>query len=348
MRRWPALALAAALSAVLAAAGSASPAAELRETQAALASRQTAAEVGLFALQTTLARADARLADLRARSRAVEEQLARLRIELGVARRSRGRAQALLGARIRQLYEHGQVDPVAILLGAESLNEAVDRLEGLRSLAAGDRDLLQQVTRAREQLRRAKAQVDRRAAALRAAEAAAVATAARLRAATAERRSYIERLRSERGYTVRQIERLQTAAAAAQEQSTSFTAAAQEQGTSFTAADPAKDAATRADFVFAAPDSTGQALGVGQLTVLATGYAIRGRTATGLATSWGVVAVDPSVIPLGTRMTIPGYGVGVAADTGGAVQGNAIDLWFPTRAQALAWGRRTVTITLHG
>lgn len=278
----------------------------------------------------------------------MEEQLARLRIELGVARRSRGRAQALLGARIRQLYEHGQVDPVAILLGSESLNEAVDRLEGLRSLAAGDRDLLQQVTRAREQLRRAKAQVDRRAAALRAAEAAAVATAARLRAATAERRSYIERLRSERGYTVRQIERLQTAAAAAQEQSTSFTAAAQEQGTSFTAADPAKDAATRADFVFAAPDSTGQALGVGQLTVLATGYAIRGRTATGLATSWGVVAVDPSVIPLGTRMTIPGYGVGVAADTGGAVQGNAIDLWFPTRAQALAWGRRTVTITLHG
>ena len=54
------------------------------------------------------------------------------------------------------------------------------------------------------------------------------------------------------------------------------------------------------------------------------------------------------MIPLGTRMTIPGYGEGVAADTGGAVQGNAIDLWFPTRAQALAWGRRTVTITLHG
>jgi peptidoglycan DL-endopeptidase CwlO len=337
LRRWPALALAAALSAVLAAAGSASPAAELRETQAALASRQTAAEVELYALQTTLARADARLALLRARNRAVEEQLARLRLELGVARRSRGRAQALLGARIRQLYEHGQVDPVAILLGSESLNEAVDGLEGLRSLAAGDRDLLLQVTRAREQLRRAKARVDRRAAALRAAEAAAVATAARLRAAAAERRSYIERLRSERGYTARQIERLQAVAVAAQAQSTSFTAA-----------DSAKDAATRADFLFAAPEPTGQALGVGQLTVLATGYAIRGRTATGLATSWGVVAVDPSVIPLGTRMTIPGYGVGVAADTGGAVQGNAIDLWFPTRAQALAWGRRTVTITLHG
>jgi 3D (Asp-Asp-Asp) domain-containing protein len=53
------------------------------------------------------------------------------------------------------------------------------------------------------------------------------------------------------------------------------------------------------------------------------------------------------VIPLGTRLTIPGYGEGVAADTGTAVRGNAIDLWFPTLEQANAWGRRTVTITLH-
>ena len=81
--------------------------------------------------------------------------------------------------------------------------------------------------------------------------------------------------------------------------------------------------------------------------MLATGYAIHGHTATGLPTGPGIVAVDPSVIPLGTHMTIPGYGEGVAADTGGAVRGAVIDLWFANLAQALAWGRRTVTITLH-
>jgi 3D (Asp-Asp-Asp) domain-containing protein len=53
------------------------------------------------------------------------------------------------------------------------------------------------------------------------------------------------------------------------------------------------------------------------------------------------------VIPLGTHLTIPGYGEGVAADTGGAVHGAAIDLWFPTIAQARGWGRRVVTVTLH-
>jgi 3D (Asp-Asp-Asp) domain-containing protein len=91
-----------------------------------------------------------------------------------------------------------------------------------------------------------------------------------------------------------------------------------------------------------APPAAGQTL-----TVTATGYALAGTTATGLPVGPGVVAVDPSVIPLGTRMTIPGYGEGVAADTGTAVQGPAIDLWFATDAQARAWGRRTLTITLH-
>jgi 3D (Asp-Asp-Asp) domain-containing protein len=81
------------------------------------------------------------------------------------------------------------------------------------------------------------------------------------------------------------------------------------------------------------------------MTVVATGYALSGQTATGAPVGFGVIAVDPAVIPLGTRLTVPGYGEGVAADTG--VSGASIDLWFPSLAQAHAWGRRTVTITLH-
>jgi resuscitation-promoting factor RpfB len=83
------------------------------------------------------------------------------------------------------------------------------------------------------------------------------------------------------------------------------------------------------------------------LTVSTTGYSLPGRASTGVPVGWGVVAVDPAVIPLGTRLSIPGYGEAVAADTGGAVRGDVIDLWFPTLAQARGWGRRTVTITLH-
>ena len=83
------------------------------------------------------------------------------------------------------------------------------------------------------------------------------------------------------------------------------------------------------------------------MTVSATCYILKGTTASGMQTGPGVVAVDPSVIPLGTRMSIPGYGEGVAADVGSGIAGAAIDLWFPTDADARAWGRRAVTITLH-
>jgi len=54
-----------------------------------------------------------------------------------------------------------------------------------------------------------------------------------------------------------------------------------------------------------------------------------GRTATGVQVTYGVIAVDPNVIPLGTKMFVPGYGYGVAADTGGAVKGYIIDLGYP-------------------
>ena len=59
-----------------------------------------------------------------------------------------------------------------------------------------------------------------------------------------------------------------------------------------------------------------------------------------------VIAVDPRVIPLGTMVEIPGYGVFRAADTGGAIVGNKIDVHFPTVAQTYNFGRRTITIRI--
>lgn len=60
------------------------------------------------------------------------------------------------------------------------------------------------------------------------------------------------------------------------------------------------------------------------------------------------VAVDPNVIPLGTRLYIEGYGEAYAVDTGGAIRGNIIDVHFSTAAQCYAWGRRQVQVTILG
>lgn len=59
-----------------------------------------------------------------------------------------------------------------------------------------------------------------------------------------------------------------------------------------------------------------------------------------------VVAVDPSVIPLGTKVWVEGYGEAVAADTGGNIKGNRIDLHFPTKEAAYSFGQRTVTVKI--
>ncbi|MHB9133207.1 MAG: G5 and 3D domain-containing protein [Armatimonadota bacterium] len=85
------------------------------------------------------------------------------------------------------------------------------------------------------------------------------------------------------------------------------------------------------------------------LTMTATAYTpydagCNGITATGARATRGIIAVDPRVIPLGTRVYVDGYGPAVAADTGGAIKRNVIDVCFPTKREAFSWGRRKVTV----
>lgn len=84
-----------------------------------------------------------------------------------------------------------------------------------------------------------------------------------------------------------------------------------------------------------------------RLRVDAVAYHLPGITASGLPVGKGIVAVDPKVIPLGTRLFVPGYGKGIAADTGTAIKGRIIDLWMPSTPEARRWGRRTVVITVY-
>ncbi|MCX8053988.1 MAG: 3D domain-containing protein, partial [Armatimonadetes bacterium] len=69
-----------------------------------------------------------------------------------------------------------------------------------------------------------------------------------------------------------------------------------------------------------------------------------GRTACGLQAGYGVVAVDPRVIPLGTHLYIEGYGHAIAGDRGRAIKGNRIDLGFSTYKEAIRFGRKRVTV----
>lgn len=87
-----------------------------------------------------------------------------------------------------------------------------------------------------------------------------------------------------------------------------------------------------------------QVLGMEATAYLPTDGSAEGLTAMGIPATYGIVAVDPDVIPLGTKVYIPGYGTALAADTGGAIYGYKIDLCMEDYYEAMDFGRRTVTV----
>lgn len=82
---------------------------------------------------------------------------------------------------------------------------------------------------------------------------------------------------------------------------------------------------------------------------VATAYSLRGRTASGQMVSKGIIAADPRVLPLGSRVRIEAgawSGEYLVADTGGLVRGKRIDIWTPTSREAMRFGRRKVKLTV--
>ncbi|MGM0750832.1 MAG: LysM peptidoglycan-binding domain-containing protein [Bacillota bacterium] len=105
----------------------------------------------------------------------------------------------------------------------------------------------------------------------------------------------------------------------------------------------------------AAEEPASQEEAVKEITVEATAYTAScegcsGTTATGVNLLENpdakVIAVDPNVIPLGSKVYVEGYGYATAEDTGGAIKGNRIDVFIPSKDQAVDWGRKSVNVKI--
>jgi 3D (Asp-Asp-Asp) domain-containing protein len=313
--------------------GTPARASELRAAGDSLGARAHAATLELYALESELARTQASLDRLSARRAAVAEERALAKRQRGIARAAMRGAEQQLATLVRALYEdpHGS-DPLAVVLASESLDEAIAGLDGLSRAADESRRIIAQARASRDRLGSLERTLAERDAELARLAAAAEARTGDLARRADARRRFVAGLRAQQRLNAARVAAIEAKASAAGRRTAALAAAPP------AASAPAEEAAAPELAPVDAP---------GTLTVSSTGYSIQGRTATGIPTGPGVIAVDPSVIPLGTRVTIPGYGTAVAADTGGATQGNVIDIWFATHEEALAWGRRVVTITLH-
>jgi 3D (Asp-Asp-Asp) domain-containing protein len=85
------------------------------------------------------------------------------------------------------------------------------------------------------------------------------------------------------------------------------------------------------------------------LTYVATAYSLRGRTASGRYVTQGIIAADPRVLPLGSRVRLEAgrwSGEYLVADTGGRIKGRRIDIWAPSGHEAMRFGKRKVKLTI--
>jgi 3D (Asp-Asp-Asp) domain-containing protein len=318
------------------ASGLRSQVAQLRAGSGSLDARASAATLELYALESELRRTQGDLGALAVRRTQVAHDRAAAATQLGIAKQAVHVSESQLAVLVRALYEQpDQGDPLAVLLGSDSLDEALAGLDSLSRAAGQNNRIIEQAREARKQLAAVDARLAEQAVELDALAAAAERRAGQLAATAAARRSFVAGLRHQQGLNAARIAAIEARARTAEQNAAAMSPSTQPLATAVVATDQASASVPIA------------ASGPRTITVSSTGYSIHGRTSTGMQTAEGVVAVDPSVIPLGTRLTIPGYGTGIAADTGGSVHGNVIDLWFPTLRQARAWGRRTVTITIN-
>ena len=302
---------------------------------ASLTRAQRSAELELYAAESAVARARASAAALERRRRALDARLARTRRHVAVVRSSLDATNQRVADLLRRLYVEGDADPIAVLLGARSLPAMLAGLDELERTTHASRGIAAEL-RIRSRTLRAQlvrlAQVRRR---LTDAERRAGAAVAASERAAASRRATVARIGRRAGVTRARLAAVEARVRAARR------ASARIERRSVPAPAP------RVEAPGAATTPSPVAPGTRALVVDAVAYHLPGRTASGLPVGVGVIAVDPTVIPLGTRVFVPGYGAAVAADVGSAIKGNIIDLWMPSTAAARAWGRRTVTITVY-
>jgi len=281
-----------------------------------LGSRTQQALLSLYALDSQLQAWRTRLASLQTAATALRQQRVALKTELVADRAALRIGEHRLAIELRIQYQRGNVSSLAVVLGAKSLSTGLNQLDDLSRAADQSRQIVAAATAAHLRLLQSRRRLAVKEHRLASSLAAARQAEERLTASVASRAAYVSSLRAQERLRATQVRSVVTQAHAAQQKSQTL-----QQPTT--------------------PPPSGRR----QLTVSATCYDLSGRTATGMPVGQGVVAVDPTVIPLGTRLYIPGYGRGVAADVGGGIQGDVIDLWM-TPSQCAAWGRRTVTITV--
>jgi len=222
--------------------------------------------------------------------------------------------QELLVDRIVYTYKYGNDEVTKFILSAKNLNEVVNNLYLFKNIMERDAQLIEQYRYDKEQYDRISRKSEEKKKEIEQLKQTIILEEEKLKKSIAKNRALLEQVKGERSEVQnllaeikKRIEKIQP---------------------------------------------SGLKL-IGEWEMVATAYYSgggglngNGITAIGFRVRKGIVAVDPKVIPLGTRLYIPGYGEALAADTGGWIKGNRIDLAFESLEECYRYGRRKIRVYL--
>ncbi len=224
------------------------------------------------------------------------------------------RRQELLVDRIVHTYKYGNDEVTKFILSARNLNEVISNLYLFKNIMQNDAQLIEQYRFDREQYSRILKESEEKIEEIEVLKAEIILEEEKLQENISRNKVLLEKVRNERSEVQNLLEGIKARIAQIQPPGLNL---------------------------------------IGEWKMVATAYYSGGGnlcgdgiTAIGLRVRKGIVAVDPSVIPLGTRLYIPGYGEALAADTGGAIKGDRIDLAFDSLADCYRFGRRRIRVYL--
>jgi len=237
--------------------------------------------------------------------------------------------EGALEKRLRSSYKSNEVSYLEVVMGAGDFSDFLNRVDMVNLIADEDRQLIESIEDAKNGLQNEINSLSDMQNQLAGTIEELSAAQSNLIDAQARQQGFVSSLQSQKLATDGQLAQMQAEAASIEARMNQIQ----------------QEADSSADSGGSWSDSP-PAGGGASFTVESTAYCLGGTTATGMPVGRGIIAVDPSVIPLGSRVHVSGYGDAIAADTGGAIQGNIIDVWLPC-GEAYSWGRRSVTITVY-
>lgn len=235
--------------------------------------------------------------------------------------------KGVLEKRLLSTYKSDSTGIIEVIMGAEDFSDFLNKVDMVSAIAEDDRNLIESIKDQKQDIEDEIASLQEKQMELENLVTELASAQENLLTAQAQQQAVLGSIQSERDLNAEQQAQLASQAASIEANMNSIQQQSSSPGDSGGGYNP-------------------PAGGGSNITVTSTAYCLAGTTATGMPVGRGIIAVDPGVIPLGSRVHVSGYGDAIAADTGGSIVGNKIDVWLPC-GEANAWGVRTVTVTIY-